>query len=239
LTVKPTFPNLLNIRDLGGHPTRSGETTRWKALLRSDELERLTVEGAQALLDYGVSTIIDLRWPIEATSRPSLFQTTPGEVRYLNISLLGESETAWQAIRPKVTKEMWSCVILDYLQSEIYAVMRAIAEAPASGILFHCQSGKDRTGIIAALLLAVAGVEPEAIADDYALTTDNLREAYLAAAPPEEHAEVLERVRCPPEQIHNMLAHLEDNYGGPLGYLQKIGLKENEITKIKQKLLSE
>lgn len=236
LNRTPIFPNLLNIRDLGGYPTRSGEQTRWKSLLRSDELERLTPEGAQALLDYGVNTIIDLRWPAEVEVRPSVFQTTSGQVRYVNISLLGESEEAWRFIHPRTTKEMWNCVVLDYCQREIGAVMRAVTEAPAGGILFHCQSGKDRTGIIAALLLALADVEPEAIAEDYALTTHNLREAYLAGATPDEHADVLERVRCPPEQIHNMLAHLEATYGGLLGYLQKIGLKENEIAQIKRKL---
>jgi hypothetical protein len=86
------------------------------------------------------------------------------------------------------------------------------------------------------LLLALAEVEPEAIVYDYGLTTNNLFEAYLAEAQPDEYEAVRERVRCPPEQIHNMLAHLEKNYGGPASYFLKIGLEENEIAQIKERL---
>jgi len=233
---KLAFPNLLNARDLGGYPLKTGGQTLHKALLRSDELGRLNSEGVQSLMDYGVRTIIDLRWPAEAESYPSFFQLTPGPVRYVHISLLGKSEAVWRVLRPAVTKEMWNSVVLDYVQPQIRDVMRTVAQAPTGSILFHCQSGKDRTGIIAALLLVLAEVEPEAIADDYGLTTHNLFEAYLAEAQPDEYEAVRERVRCPPEQIHNMLAHLEKNYGGLANYFLKIGLEENEIERIRGRL---
>jgi protein-tyrosine phosphatase len=236
LNHKLTFPNLLNARDLGGYPLKTGGQTLHKSLLRSDELGRLTSEGVQSLLDYGVRTIIDLRWSAEAESYPSFFQLTPGHVRYVHISLLGQSEAAWRALRPEVTKEMWNSVMLEYAQPDLREVMRAVAQAPVGSLLFHCQSGKDRTGIIAALLLALAEVEPEAIAYDYSLTTNNLFEAYLAEAQPDEYEAVRERVRCPPEQIHNMLAHLEKNYGGPANYFLKIGLEEDEIARIRGRL---
>jgi protein-tyrosine phosphatase len=236
LNHKLTFPDLLNARDLGGYPLRRGGETRHKSLLRSDESWRLNSEGVQALVDYGVQTIIDLRWPAELEAHPSFFQLTPGQMRYVPISLLGPSEATWQSLRPKITKEMWSCVILDYFQPETCAVMRAVAQAPEGGVLFHCQAGKDRTGLIAALLLTLAEVEPEAIVYDYGLSTDNLREAYLAAVPEAEREDALERVRCPPEQIPNMLAHLETNYGGVANYLLKIGLEEKEMARIKRRL---
>jgi len=236
LNHKLAFPNLLNARDLGGYPLQAGGQTLHKSLLRSDELGRLTSEGVQSLLDYGVRTIIDLRWPAELEVRPSFFQLTPGQMRYVHISLLSSSEEAWRLSCPEVIKEMWNSVMLDYAQPGIRDVMRAVAQAPAGGILFHCQAGKDRTGLIAALLLALAEVEPEAIAYDYGLTTHNLFEAYLAEARPDEYEAVRERVRCPPEQIHNMLAHLEKNYGGPANYFLKIGLEENEIAQIKGRL---
>jgi protein-tyrosine phosphatase len=210
------FPNLLNGRDLGGYVTRDGEQTRWKSLLRADDLVRLTSEGVEALLDYGVRTVIDLRWPAEAESRPSAFQLDPNLAQYVHISLLGKSSEAWRSLRPEVTKEMWNCAVLDCAQNALCEVMRTIAHASEDGVLFHCVSGKDRTGVVAAVLLALADVVPEAIAYDYALTTDNLLDAYLAANPDDERGTILESVRCPPEQVYNMLAHLDANYGGSL-----------------------
>ncbi|TLY60652.1 MAG: tyrosine-protein phosphatase, partial [Gammaproteobacteria bacterium] len=65
------FPDLLNARELGGYPTTDGGETRWRSLVRADDLSQLTVEGVRALADYGVGTVIDLRWPEEAALAPS------------------------------------------------------------------------------------------------------------------------------------------------------------------------
>jgi hypothetical protein len=86
------------------------------------------------------------------------------------------------------------------------------------------------------LLLALADVEPAVIAQDYGLSTVNLREPYLAAFPDEREA-TLEWIRCPPEQIDNMLAHLNDLYGGAVGYVREIGLSDYEIVQLKSRLL--
>ncbi len=126
--------------------------------------------------------------------------------------------------------------MLQYFQAEIRTVLQTIAAAPEGGVLFHCVSGKDRTGLIAALLLALVDVEPELIAEDYSLSTELLRDAYLAAYP-HEQAATLERVRCPPEQIFNMLAYLAAQYGDVAGYCRAIGLQENEISQLRARLL--
>lgn len=68
-----SFPHLLNGRDLGGCPIRRGELTRWRSLLRADDLVQLSPAGVKAILDYGVRTVIDLRWPTEAEAAPSIF----------------------------------------------------------------------------------------------------------------------------------------------------------------------
>jgi protein-tyrosine phosphatase len=233
------FPNLLNARDLGGCPTRDGRYTRWQSLLRTDDLHQLTPDGVNAMLAYGVRTVIDLRWPAEVECHPSVFQLDPGGLQYVHISLLGQSEEAWRERRPDAPKEMWNSLVLDLARSELAAVLRAIAHAPIGGVLFHCVAGKDRTGIVAALLLALAGVQPTAIVDDYVLSTENLREARLAAYPQAEPEAVLESVRCPPEQVHNMLAHLDRRYGGPAGYLDTIGLSQQETLWIRARLRAE
>jgi protein-tyrosine phosphatase len=230
-----TFPNLLNVRDLGGCVTRAGGQTCWRSLLRADDLEQLTPAGVKAMLAYGVRTVIDLRWPAEAEAHPTIFQVDPGDVRYIHISLLGPSEAEWRSSRPQVAKEMWNCMVLDYAQPGIRQVMEAIAHAPTQGLLFHCLAGKDRTGIIAALLLGLAEVELREIVDDYTLSTENLREAPFVTNAADREA-MLEGLKCPPEQIHTMMAHLTDSYGGVSNYLREIGLGEDEIRRVRERL---
>jgi protein-tyrosine phosphatase len=230
------FPKLLNARDLGGYAIRGGARTRARSFLRTDDLWRLTDGGAQALVDYGVSSVIDLRWPREREARPSVFQRGAHGVRYTPVSLLDGSEEEWNRKCPVVPKESWNCEVLDRAGSEMARVLKTVAKAPDGVVVFHCAAGKDRTGIIAAILLAVADVEPDEIAEDYAISTDYIRDTYLAMHPPEVHEAVLEDVRCPPEQIYNMLAHLDERYGGTVSYLRRIGLGNAQVEKIKARL---
>jgi protein-tyrosine phosphatase len=236
--MKLEFANLLNARDLGGYATRDGGRTRSKSLVRADNLATLTPQGTQAILDYGVRTVIDLRWPAEAAAHPSPFQNgAGGSAHYVNISLLGPTAADWEARWPAPTpKEWWNCKVLDHAQAEVRDALGAIAHAPAGGVLFHCMAGKDRTGVIAALMLALAGVEPDVIAHDYGLSTGNLREADLAGRPESDQARILEDLRCPPEQVHNMLAHLEQRYGGLQAYLGTIGVSHGEADQLRARL---
>jgi protein-tyrosine phosphatase len=237
LAAQLHFPRLLNARDLGGCAIRGGGLTRTRSILRTDDLWKLTTEGMRALLDYGVRSVIDLRWPHELAARPSLFQGGVNGVRYRNVSLLDGTESAWSSKSPGVRKEEWNCAVLDHAPGELARVLRAVADAPPGVVLFHCVAGKDRTGAVAALLLAAADVEPEEIAGDYAVSTDYLRDAYLAAHPPEAREAVLEDVRCPPEQIYNMIDHLDHRYGGTMNYFRTIGLRDDEIEKIRDRLV--
>lgn len=79
------------------------------------------------------------------------------------------------------------------------------------------------------MLLVLAEVQPDAIEYDYTVSTENLRHAYLAEAGAEGREAVLSRVHCPGAQVHNMLAHLDEKYGGAAGYLRYLGLAEEEI----------
>lgn len=230
------FPHLLNVRDLGGCRTKDGRETRWRALVRADDLYRLTPEGAQALLAYGVHTIIDLRWPADVATHPNLLQQSSEALHQQQLSLLGASVETWQAVRALGPKEQFNCLVLQHFQPELRTVFQAIAAAPPGGVLFHCVSGKDRTGVVAALLFALVEVETATIVEDYGRSTAKLRDAYLAAYP-DEQAATLERVRCPPEQIHNMMAYLGAYYGDTASYLQAIGVTHDEVGQLKERLL--
>jgi protein-tyrosine phosphatase len=228
------FPGLLNARELGGYPTRDGASTRSRSLLRSDDLVQLTPEGVQALADYGVRTVVDLRWPAEVAARPHPIALGK-RVRYHQISLLAADETQWAMLSGECTKEMWKCAVLQHTRPQLKEVLEIIASAADAPLLFHCVAGKDRTGLIAALLLALADVEPDAIAADYAASTQHLTDAYMQRYASLDRAEILEALRCPEEGVHNMLAYLAQ-YGGAAGYLDAIGLDDAAIGRLRARL---
>lgn len=229
------FPALLNARDLGGYPTLDGAQTRWRSLLRADDLVQLTPVGVQALADFGVETVVDLRWPEEVAAYPSPVARELKQVRYQQISLLSPTEAQWQMLSTRCAKEKWKCVVLEHSRSELRQVLQVMAAASPGPLLFHCVAGKDRTGIIAALMLALADVVPEAIAYDYAVSTERLLEAYLRRYPYSDPAEILEALHCPEEGVHNMLEYLEQR-GGIRGYLAEIGLGEEDVVRLRARL---
>jgi|SRR5579863_900881 len=229
------FPGLLNARDLGGYPTTDGSQTRWRSLLRSDDLAQLTTAGLQALDHYGVETVVDLRWQEEISLNPSPLAEQGLRIRYVNISLLASTPARWRQLSQNCDKEMWKCLVLEQARAELRDVLRVIATASPGPLLFHCVAGKDRTGIVAAVLLALADTWPEAIAYDYAASTTMLSNAYLKRYADADPRDVLENVRCPEEAVHNMLEYL-DRQGGIRGYLSEIGLSDLEIDRLRARL---
>jgi protein-tyrosine phosphatase len=229
------FPDLLNARDLGGHPTIDGARTRWRSLLRADDLAQLTPAGLDALADYGVGTVLDLRWPEEAARHPSPVPAALPHLRCERISLLTHTEDEWRLRSRDAAKELWKCVVLEHVRAELRQVLAFIAGAPPEPLLFHCVAGKDRTGLIAALLLALADATPEAIAADYAASTDNLRDGYLERYPQIERERILEALRCPEEGAYNMLRFLEAA-GGVRDYMEQTGLSPGEIARLRGRL---
>jgi len=229
------FPQLLNARDLGGCPTVDGGQTRWRSLLRADDLAQLDEAGLRALERYGVETVIDLRWPEEAERLPNPVPRSLPQVRYRQLSLLTPTEEQWRLRAEDATKELWNCVVLERVQEELCEVLRAIAGAPPGPLLFHCFAGKDRTGLIAALLLALADVVPAAIARDYAVSGSNLRAQYLKRYASSDPDRILAILHCPEEGAYNMLKFLA-RAGGVRTYLEEIGLRGQEIAALRARL---
>jgi protein-tyrosine phosphatase len=231
---------LLNARDLGGLPTRHGGATRFGSVVRSDNLVHLTGAGRAALLEYGIRTVIDLRLPFELKEEPDPFATRDGHpVTYRSISFIDPA-----ADRPPDGMSLAEDYIgmLHRFRPQVSAVMSAIATAGEGGIVIHCAAGKDRTGLISALLLSLAGVAPEAIADDYALTAEALRpreERWLAEGPGDRADRQAELAwnRARPEVMLEVLATIERRHGGIEDYLRWVRVSDAELDRIRARLL--
>lgn len=233
------WPDCYNARDLGGLATEAGKTTRWQALMRSDIVNRLTEEGRQALLDYGVRTIIDLRSPLETAEEPSLL-ASDGGVSYLNLPLEKYYPHVRALISQAETRGEVYAIILDHYPDAVTAVLQAIIEAEPGGILIHCQAGKDRTGIVSALLLRLVGVPVETVVADYTESQACLWPLYekiVAEAGGEEEVDFWLKPTATEEMMIFMLDHLDSKYGGVESYLLASGLSAGEIDRLRSRLI--
>src|SRR2546430_4005708 len=156
-----------NVRDLGGFATGDGRTTRWRAIVRSDNICRLTRHGRQALVRYGIRSVIDLRSPDEV-----LLETDPfsrgdmDEVAYVNTPLMSQE---FLSLRAAGLDQPFEIVLLDICGNAVASLFTLIAVAPEGGVLVYCHAGKERTGIVAALPVALAGAPRDVIPADYAV----------------------------------------------------------------------
>ncbi|HYN18224.1 MAG TPA: tyrosine-protein phosphatase, partial [Actinomycetes bacterium] len=221
-TRRLAWEGCLNARDLGGYATKDGRQTRWGAVVRSDSLAALSPAGRAALADYGVRAIIDLRLPHELERDPNPF-AEPGDygVAYRNLSLIDPAAGFPPDTFTLAENYLW---MLDRFPVPFAEVMAAIADAPEGGVLIHCAAGKDRTGLISALLLALVEVPADTIADDYALTAEYLRprdEEWLANGPGDraEREAMLARFLPSAEVMAEVLDKLTGRYGGVERYL--------------------
>ncbi|TDU88494.1 protein tyrosine/serine phosphatase [Kribbella voronezhensis] len=227
------WPDCRNVRDLGGLPTDDGGRIRPGVLIRADSLQYLSPAGVDAVRRAGVSRIVDLRSPAEVGESPTPF--SQDELGYgVPVQDPAEPGDGLDTI-VKVCIDM-----LDRRPERFAEAVLAIAEAPPGAVVVHCHGGKDRTGMVVALALSVAGVPVEEIVADYFLTKERLASAMaeqLAAEPDESlHAELLEFRDTRAESIVAILDHLDSAYGGPVGYLLHGGLSSARLDVLRRRL---
>lgn len=238
----------LNVRDLGGHRTEDGHETKYGAIVRADSVRQLTDEGWNALVDYGVRTVIDLRGDHERAEDP------PAElpVEVVHVPFMESDERGWEEIEEEVeaaanaapdvataTRDVY-LIFLEHFKTNVAAGIRTVAQAPDGGVVVHCMGGKDRTGLLAAFLLHLAGVDTEQVAADYALSEERLRprhEKWFATAETEAELERLRRIaQTPAESIVGVFKELERRYGSVEGYLRDAGLTDDELARARARL---
>ena len=258
---------LRNARDLGGLPLVAGGVTRFGSIVRADTVRQLTPAGWDSVVEYGVTTILDLRFreeieagePLDAgpggLSRAHVSPETdangkPAGLDTVVVSVLGEADDALAAHFDRISRGQpdasasTRAVYLEMLErfrTRFSAAAAAIADAPGGGVLVHCHAGKDRTGLVVALALACAGVETDEIAADYALSEANIScrlARWIADGADDDEREHRRRVGASPrEAMVDVLTELDARYGGAAPYLLGGGLREDQLVALADRLI--
>jgi protein-tyrosine phosphatase len=233
------WPDCRNTRDLGGLP-RPGGVTRSGVLVRSDNLRSLNPAGQEAMAVYGVTAVIDLRSESEVAASPSPFATPDPAAAwapaYIHMPLIDDATM----LKLAEASDMFDryLMMLEHRAPAFSEIFSTLARTEGT-VVFHCFAGKDRTGMVAAMSLALAGVDVDSIAADYALTDSHMAtryEEWLAAATPEQLQDMRDDLQCPPERIVGVLEHLDKRWGGVEGYLVAAGTAATDISSLRAKL---
>lgn len=243
LTGRLPVPGLCNARDLGVLHTQDGKALASHRLVRSDSLDRLSAQDVELLASYPIEVVIDLRTSSEASHEPDVIRDDP-RFSYYNISLLQEAKGELLS-NPVIVDTRSSSLghlyvwMAEYSKKNFAEVYRVILHEAPRAVLFHCAHGKDRTGLIAALLYLLCGVSREDIIRNYAISYDYVRDlvAPLIANTPVEEQHIY---RSDASNMVMFLNHLEKNYHGDAReYLRSTGLTDEEIHSLRNLLLPE
>lgn len=217
--------NTLNFRDLGGYATQDGKTTKWNVFYRSACPNSLSAADGELLHNLGIKAVIDLRGGGNADETQKGYASL--NFKHYNLALGG-------GVPPKRAVDCPYGYMEIADSANMTKVFEILAETQGA-VLFHCFAGKDRTGVVAALLLMLAGVDDVDVIADYTLS----------------YAYFLKRIRmdfsrtdaepnvfCPlPDHIEGFIKVFREKYGDVNNYLQTIGITPDQIQKLKVKLV--
>ncbi|MDL2218609.1 tyrosine-protein phosphatase [Christensenellaceae bacterium OttesenSCG-928-M15] len=224
------FSNTMNTRDLGGYPVASGTCTRYGRFLRSDVPASFTEDEFSFLLERNIATIIDLRSTRETEHIPPVFLSREG-FSYHHCPLHGNVKI------PDVESDMYKfyLAILEDA-SMIKRIMQLFANTD-TGFFYHCSAGKDRTGVISALLLSLAGVGMEDILADYQVSYTYIYQ-YVQRMKTFHDTYPAWIGQSKPEYMHGFLSKFFEQYETAENYLLQIGLTTSEASNIRKKLIA-
>ncbi len=233
-----------NVRDLGGYRTAQGTAVPWRRFLRGDCLHRLDDGEPERLHFEGLRMVVDLRTAREVRDAPSRLARQRG-VEWVNLPLFDAlSPAALAEIDIPPDGHPLLAMYLTAIETRgpaICGILERIARVREGAVLFNCTAGKDRTGIIAALLLGLAGVSHTDIIADYALTetlipdlvAEFLTNARAGGGDVEAYATFLE---SPASAMAGLLDHIDGNYGSFMGYFDHIAVPTEVLSRLQVRL---
>lgn len=239
-----------NVRDLGGTLIAAAGEINYHKIIRSANLIGITTADNQALYDYGVRTVIDLRSADEVQHDPDNLTLTGIEYQNIPIFKISETDAAHhsknkvQSGYEQMLNEYTQLVTSDYSQQAYYQIFQILLanQTTQQSVLFHCLGGKDRTGIVALLFLGALGVDQDQIFADYFYTNFASREVINAALNEARANKVsrrelvdLESFMTAKKSYYDRMNGLVNQYGGPKAYLKnQVGLSNHDLNLLKQ-----
>lgn len=246
MTYPMTIDGTYNVRDLGGLPVEGGGVTRRRVLIRAGNLDKLPAASQTSLIEYGVKTIIDLRDEWEVKDYPNVFANSE-MITYLNLPLIGEQtldSDTWQIWKDKATPlhDIYISYV-EHCQRQIGTIIRALAVSTPTAII-HCYAGKDRTGIITALVLAAIGVPDAYIAEDYSLShaqIGHLIETWRQYALENniDMKQIERDASSDAETILKTLEHIRSHYGSIANYLVACSVTDTHLASIRSRFVQD
>ncbi|MGI9053112.1 MAG: tyrosine-protein phosphatase [Ilumatobacteraceae bacterium] len=238
---------VFNFRDLGGYEAADGRTVRWRTIFRADGLGRLTTEDLEVLRPIGLRTVVDLRTGREIDER-GRFPHEHYPVTFHHLSVIDQTWDREAALAENLPPtEFLHRTYHEMLVDggpRFAAAFELLSHAAALPAVFHCAAGKDRTGLLAALILGALGVGHDDVVEDYALTQVTM-DAFLAksAAGDEELARRIESApqsffTADPAAMSLVLTDLERAHGSVRGFVSSLGVSDAVLERLDALLLT-
>lgn len=228
-----------NVRDLGGVSTMDGRTVRRGKLFRADALHRLTDKDLDVLDAYNITTVLDFR------STGELASTGPGRLveigaRHVHFPLMSEDPVGpGMTSIPASLGELYQAIARERSE-RIAAAINEIAKVDQMPVIFHCAAGKDRTGITAATIYSILGVDRETIVADYVMTDEALQ-LLLAGLTEEERAQAAmvseSFMRAEAVTITLFLDTLDTEFGSPEEWMLQAGATQASFDRLREAML--
>ncbi|KAJ3856401.1 protein-tyrosine phosphatase-like protein [Lentinula lateritia] len=251
-----SIPGVINVRDLGGYPsmTHPGKSTKPGFIYRSAEVASITDEGKEQVRRLGIKKVFDLRSdteiqkynaPLPTIEDVDLLRVPVFQIEDYSPEMMAKRYQLYASGKTEAFMELYS-QILDHGGPAFGSILRFIRDHSDEACLFHCTAGKDRTGIMAAILLKLAGVDNAAIANDYSLTRvgrEPAREKIMQRLSKEplfasNNEAALIMFTCREETMLAFLDLLDTKYGGVEEYIKNYTqLSESDIAVIRNNML--
>ena len=235
---EPDAFRLHNLRPVGGLPTASGDRVRGDRIWRSAAPFATRAASSRAIAELGVTTVIDLRDRGERERTPDAWRHPDLSVRAIPVFNDGLHTLSFDAL-----EELYTLMIGDH-GAHLASAFRAVTEHAADGVLIHCTAGKDRTGVLSALLLDVLGVERAAILEDFALSQARLGDDYLRDLFGDANAATLPGIAAhratasPATLLAGAFARIDRDYGGSEAFLYAHGAEPADVTALRSALIA-
>jgi protein-tyrosine phosphatase len=234
----------LNFRDLGGYQTADGRRVRWRRLFRSDGLHVLSATDVRRLNDeLRIADVIDLRSSAELRIDGRGLLEREVAIRFHHLPLFDGVQTDDRAAAAAMTLADRYFLLAEFAKGAIARVVTVVAESDSPAV-YHCAAGKDRTGVVSAVLLGALGVRDEVIVADYAATRENLDAIVARLMATDGYRTMLEAL--PPDTLHAepetmiaLLTRIRERYGSMSAYLAAAGVSRATLEKLTHALLEE